>query len=63
MKNGAIVAAHVQGKTTLKYFQRKGAKVTLTPGNPDRDLYQITELKAIDVDVQGILIAVWRDYT
>ncbi|MBC7516134.1 MAG: repressor LexA, partial [Alkalinema sp. FL-bin-369] len=44
------------------YFQRKGAKVTLTPGNPDRDLYQITELKAIDVDVQGILIAVWRDY-
>ena len=62
VKDGAIVAAHVQGKTTLKYYKRKGAKVTLTPGNPDRDLYKITELKAIDVDVQGILIAVWRDY-
>ena len=61
VKNGAIVAAHVQGKTTLKYFQKKGARVTLMPGNPDRDLYPITELKAVDVDVQGVLIAVWRD--
>lgn len=62
VKNGAIVAAHVQGKTTLKYFQKKGAKVTLMPGNPDRDLYPVTELKAADVEVQGVLIAVWRDY-
>jgi repressor LexA len=62
VKNGAIVAAHVSGKTTLKYYHKKGAKVILMPGNPDRTLYPETELKAVDVDVQGLLIAVWRDY-
>ncbi len=63
VKNGAIVAAHVSGKTTLKYYHKKGAKVVLMPGNPDRTLYPETELKAADVELQGLLIAVWRDYT
>ena len=62
VKNGAIVAAHVSGKTTLKYYQKKGSKVILMPGNPDRTLYPETELKAVDVEVQGLLIAVWRAY-
>ncbi len=62
VKNGAIVAAHVQGKTTLKYFQKKGAKVILMPGNPDREAYPVTELKASEVEVQGVLVAVWRNY-
>ena len=62
VKNGAIVAAHVGGKTTLKYYHKKGAKVVLMPGNPDRILYPETELKAIDVELQGLLVAVWRDY-
>jgi repressor LexA len=61
IKNGTIVAARVEGKTTLKYFQKKGSKVTLMPGNPDRDLYPVTEVKASDIDVQGILKAVWRN--
>ena len=52
VKNGAIVAAHVSGKTTLKYYQKKGSKVILMPGNPDRTLYPETELKAVDVEVQ-----------
>jgi repressor LexA len=62
VKNGAIVAAHVSGKTTLKYYHKKGSKVTLMPGNPDRTLYPETELRASEVELQGLLIAVWRDY-
>jgi len=62
VKNGAIVAAHVSGKTTLKYYHKKGGKVILMPGNPDRNLYPETELKASEVELQGLLIAVWRDY-
>jgi repressor LexA len=62
VKNGAIVAAHVSGKTTLKYYHKKGSKVTLMPGNPDRSLYPETELRASEVELQGLLIAVWRDY-
>ncbi len=62
VKNGAIVAAHVSGKTTLKYYHKKGSKVTLMPGNPDRSLYPETELRAAEVELQGLLVAVWRDY-
>lgn len=62
IKNGAIVAARVEGKTTLKYFQRKGSKVVLQPGNPNRDLYPVTEVLASQVEVQGILVGVWRGY-
>jgi repressor LexA len=60
LKNNTIVAARVEGKTTLKYYQKKGSRVTLMPGNPDRDLYPVTEVKASEVDIQGILKAVWR---
>jgi repressor LexA len=60
LKNGAIVAARVEGKTTLKYYQKKGNKIILMPGTPDRELYPVTEVKASDVDIQGILKAVWR---
>jgi repressor LexA len=62
LKNGAIVAAYHQGKTTLKYFERKGSKVILKPGNPNRDLYPVTEVPAAEVEVQGTLIGVWRGY-
>jgi repressor LexA len=62
IKNNSIVAARVEGKTTLKYFQRKGSKVVLQPGNPNRDLYPVTEVSASDVDVQGVLVGVWRGY-
>jgi repressor LexA len=60
LKNGTIVAAHVNGQTTLKYYQRKGSKVTLQPGNPDRESYPLIELPASQVDVQGRLVGVWR---
>jgi repressor LexA len=60
VKNDTIVAATVGSKTTLKYYRRKGSKVTLMPGNPDRDSYPVTEVPASQVQIQGILVGVWR---
>ena len=60
VKNDTIVAATVGSKTTLKYYRRKGSKVTLMPGNPDRDSYPVTEVSASQVQIQGILVGVWR---
>ncbi len=62
IKNDTIVAAHHQGKTTLKYFERKGNKVILKPGNPNRELYPITEVPGAEVEIQGVLVGVWRGY-
>ncbi|MDZ7959653.1 MAG: transcriptional repressor LexA [Aulosira sp. DedQUE10] len=60
LKNGTIVAARVDGHgTTLKRFYRSGDRVTLKPANPK---YNPIEVPAIHVQVQGSLIAVWRDY-
>ena len=60
VKNGTIVAAHVPGQgTTLKRFFRKGAQVTLEPANEN---YDPLKLPAGQVEVQGLLVGVWRDY-
>lgn len=59
IKNGTIVAARVGEETTLKYYNRKGSKVTLQPANPN---YDPIEVAASQVDVQGILVGVWRGY-
>ncbi len=59
LKNGTIVAARVQDQTTLKYFHRKGSKVTLEPANKN---YDPIEVPASQVDVQGMLVHVWREY-
>jgi repressor LexA len=59
LKNGTIVAARVQDQTTLKYFHRRGSKVTLKPANKN---YQPIEVPASQVDIQGVLVYVWRDY-
>lgn len=60
LKNGTIIAARVQDQTTLKYFQRKGSKVTLQPANKN---YDPIEVPASQVDIQGELVYVWRDYS
>ncbi|MBD1912240.1 MULTISPECIES: transcriptional repressor LexA [unclassified Leptolyngbya] len=58
VKNGTIVAARVEGSgNTLKYFHRRGSKVTLKPGNPS---YEPIEAPASEVDIQGVLVGVWR---
>jgi repressor LexA len=60
LNNGEIVAARVEGQgTTLKRFYRKGDKVTLKPSNTK---YAPIEVMASSVEVQGILIGIWRGY-
>jgi repressor LexA len=60
LKNGTIVAARVDGYgTTLKRFFRNGDRVTLQPANRK---YTPIEVSAINVQVQGSLVAVWRGY-
>lgn len=57
IKNGTIVAARVEGKTTLKCFYRAGTTVTLKPANP---MYPPTDVEAAQVDVQGIYVGLIR---
>jgi repressor LexA len=58
LKNGLIVAARVEGHgTTLKRFYRHGEQVTLKPANAK---YLPIEVTAAQVQVQGILVGVWR---
>lgn len=60
VKNGTIVAARVDGTgNTLKYLHRRGNKVTLKPANSKYDPIEVT---ASDVEIQGILVGVWRGY-
>ena len=60
LKEGEIVAARVEGVgTTLKRFYRREDLVTLKASNPK---YSPIEVKADRVEIQGILLGVWRGY-
>ncbi len=60
VKNGTIVAAQVDGQgTTLKRYHRQGEQITLQAANPK---YKPIEAAAHLVQVQGVLIGVWRGY-
>ncbi|MBD2453798.1 repressor LexA [Nostoc sp. FACHB-87] len=60
LKNGTIVAARVDGYgNTLKRFYRNGDRVTLQPANQK---YSPIEVSAMQVQVQGSLVGVWRGY-
>jgi repressor LexA len=59
LKNGTIVAARVEGHgTTLKRFYRIGDRISLKPANRN---YNPIEVPAVYVQVQGSLVAVWRN--
>ena len=58
IKNGTIVAARVEGKTTLKCFYRNENTITLEPANP---IYPPTHADASMVDIQGIYVGLARD--
>ena len=59
LRDGTIVSAMVPGSgTTLKHFHRKGGLVKLIAANPS---YEPIELAAENVQVQGKLMAVWRE--
>ncbi len=57
IKSGTIVAARVEGQTTLKHFHRYGRRVTLKPANAN---YEPILLDARTVEVQGVLVGVMR---
>lgn len=58
VKNGDIVAARVTGHgTTLKRFYQEQEQVTLKPANKK---YEPIKAEAENVEVQGILVGVWR---
>ncbi len=58
LKNGTVVSAMVPGSgTTLKHFHRTGGCVRLEAANP---AYEPIELSADQVQIQGKLLAVWR---
>ena len=60
VKNGEIVAARVPGHgTTLNRFYLTEDQVTLKPSNPK---YNPIEVDARTVEVQGILVGVWRSF-
>ena len=58
VKNGDIVAARVSGHgTTLKHFYQEQEKITLKPANQK---YEPIKVEAENVEIQGILVGVWR---
>lgn len=60
VQDGEIVAARVEGHgTTLKHFHLEDDKVRLKAANPN---YQPIEVLAEQVEIQGILVGVWRGY-
>lgn len=60
LKNGTIVAARVEGQgTTLKRLYRHGQQVFLEAAN---EQYEPIQVAANQVQVQGTLVGVWRDF-
>jgi repressor LexA len=60
VKNGAIVAARVTGMgNTLKRFYRSDNCITLEAANRK---YPPIQVKASQVEIQGLLVGVWRGY-
>ncbi|WP_421655957.1 transcriptional repressor LexA [Leptothermofonsia sp. ETS-13] len=61
LKPGSIVAARVEGEgVTLKHFYQKGKHVRLMPANPNYRPIEIED--ASRVQIQGVLIGVFRNY-
>ncbi len=60
LKEGEIVAARVPNiGTTLKRFYQEGDKVILKPSN---HAYDPIEVDASEIEIQGVLVGVWRGY-
>lgn len=58
VKNGDIVAARVSGYgTTLKHFYQEQSEIILKPANRK---YEPIKAEAENVEIQGILVGVWR---
>ena len=61
VKNGEIVVARVEGYgTTLKRFYQENGRVLLKSANSN---YQPMEMLTHQVEIQGVLVGIWRDCT
>lgn len=59
VKNGDIVAARVSGYgTTLKHFYQEQDNIILKPANQK---YEPITVAAQNVEIQGVLVGVWRE--
>lgn len=56
-RNGDMVAAWVDGETTLKYYYNEGNRIRLQPANPTMEPIYVEH----DIEVQGKVIMVVRD--
>lgn len=60
IKDGEIVAARVEGLgTTLKHFYQGDQKIILKASNPKYDPIEVLQDQ---IQIQGILMGVWRGY-
>lgn len=57
VKNGTIVAARVEGKTTLKRWQQEGSQIFLHPENPN---YSVMQVPAHEVFIEGVYVGIIR---
>ncbi len=57
-KNGDVVLACVDHEWTLKYYQRRGQKISLVPANPD---YPVIQPRG-ELTLGGVIKAVIRKY-
>ena len=57
-KNGDIILAEVDGNWTMKYFRKKGKKVTLEAANPKYPPIVPQE----ELRIAGVITAVVRKY-
>ena len=58
VRNGDIVAARVSGHgTTLKRFYQEQEQITLKPANKK---YEPIKAEAENVEIQGVLVGIWR---
>ncbi len=56
-RNGDMVAAWVDGETTLKYYYNEGNRIRLQPANPTMEPIYFDH----DIEVQGKVVMVVRD--
>lgn len=57
--SGDIVAATIEGETTLKRFVRQGKRTLLVPENASYEVIEVSSEYAI---THGVVVGLWRDY-
>jgi repressor LexA len=59
IRNGTIIAARVNGATTLKYLYRTGSQITLQPANAKYEP-TVIDIRVEELDIQGVYVGLLR---